>query len=297
MKQYIHSDLDLSKASFRELRKAQKDWQARFDARDAEYNAQKNAFETERYAWADNLEALIREQFAEYLSKLPTIKIEVNPFSLDKVDISFKYEDHDNPDIALKWSYRIRLDDLGIRDSTNSWSGLQVVTPEQADDLINSANLLKALVSFNWLSLLDEAANTKPPYDDYIKIRDPRYDNDYKDPGFKDLLYKAEQVEIQQNVVGKPCWVMIKDYRTSARHWGHGNWVPTEHMVQIVSETDKFYKIKSDWDFNAWCYEQGYLDMPIDRASKDSIRFVTPLEVLTDEEFIEQKLAEYRAQQ
>ena len=286
MKHYIQSDLDLSKARARELRKAQAEWQTRFEARKAEYDRQKNEFSSILDSWSERIAALAREQFQSYLSTLPNLIIEVNPYSFDRVEIHFNYSTNDGPTTALRWDYTVKLGESGVRSSTNSWSGLQVVTPEQAEDLINSANLLKALVAFDWEPLLNEAKNTKPKYNDYITIQDPSYDANYKDPGYKSLIADAERSEALGQVIGKPYWIRVRDYRpsmNSAYNLAHNQ--PLEHWIKIVSETPKFYMIQ---DGAWWNRILSHEEVPTERVAKDNIFPVEPIEMLTDEEFIDE---------
>ena len=268
MKQYLRSDIDLNNASVRELRKAQQAWKVKFDARDAEYQTQRNAYEEAVSVWTISLEELVKDQLSEYFEKMPTLYMSAEA-RYKRIDVNFRYEERDN---ALRWSYSIScFDDGTVEKTSNSWSGIEVVTIEQAEDLLNSANLLKAIVSLDWQVLFAEARSVRPTTGEYITVEDPRYDKEYRDPGYDKLIEEAEKRKITSDIIGKDIWVVVKDYRSEyANNWrGY-----TLRWTKIVSQTPKFYILKRYID-GTWT----------ERVSKDKIEFYRPLEFVSEEEY------------
>ena len=224
MKRYIRS----SKKD--DLLKEKAAWQMKFDARKQLYDDQASKYDAARWDWKDNVEAQIRSTFSAYLDKLPDFKIYVDS-GWGGIEIRMSYEHLHNEAFSLNWDYTIKLKDNGdIVKESSSWSGLKAVTAEQIDDLMNSVNFLKALVDFDWAPLLEKAKNVEPKYKQYVGVRDPRYDDEYKDPGYDRMIKEAEL----EDAVGSDIWLKGK---------GSNRW------FKIVSQTDKFYKVASvdDW--------------------------------------------------
>lgn len=221
MKRYIRSskkdDLIREKAA----------WQMKYDARKRLYDDQSRNYHNAKWDWKDSIETKIRSTFSAYLDKLPDFKIYVDS-GWGEIEIRMSYEHLHNEAFSLNWDYRIRLKDNGdIIKESSSWSGLQAVTAEQINDLMNSVNFLKALVDFDWAPLLEEAKNEEPQYNKYVGVRDPNYDSDYKDPGYDKMIREAEIDEAVTS--GK--WIKGKDtYSGSSWYF-------------IVSQTPKYYNV------------------------------------------------------
>ena len=262
-----------------DLLKAKAEWQMKYDARKQLYNDQEKNYNEARWAWEDNIEALITETFKSYIDKLPGLTVKADR-GWGNIEINFNYEDRwgtPREEKSLFWSYEIKLRDDGeIVKESNSWSGFQATTSQQIDDLMNSANFLKAIVEFDWAPLLEEAKRTQPQYNQYIGIRDPNYDPDYKDPGYDNMIRDAELEE----AVGSNKWVKVSN--------GYHNY----RWVNILSATPKFYDISeiSDWYIkHDEDYARQILNNPrkTDRVKKENLHPVTPLVVLTPDEVLE----------
>ena len=272
------------KCNRNEILKKKAEWEEKYKARKAQYDEQDTAFKTAQYDWSDNLEKLIREQFNSYIDKLPGLIIEVSPWGglRREVSVRIRYEERNNrDDISLRWDYKIELSiDGEVIKESNSWSGFQAVTPEQVDDLINSANFLKAIVDFDWAPLLQEAKDAKPEYDDYMTIKNPDYDPEYKDPGFDKQL---EEYDIN-NIIGKDLWIKAKYTLAGYSHSSTG-------YVQIVGDTPKYYKVKAIDEYYLTSGVNAYVNNIIDakddyvsKVSKDKIHFNKPLEIITTDD-------------
>lgn len=262
-----------------DLLKEKAAWQMKYDARKTLYDGQERKYNEARWAWEDNLEALITETFKSYIDKLPGLTIKADR-GWGNIEINFNYEDRWNTpreEKSLLWSYDVRLRENGeIVKESNSWSGFQAVTSQQIDDLMNSANFLKAIVEFDWAPLLEEAKRTEPKYSQYIGIRDPNHDPEYADPGYDRMIKEAEISE----AVGTNKWLKVDN------GYNRDSW------VNIVSETPKFYNVIeiSDWYLNYYGQDElrNFFNNTHStyRVKKDNIKFVTPIVALTPDELI-----------
>lgn len=273
-----------------DLIREQQQWKMRHDARQVLYNEQEGRYDKARWDWKDSVVDLIKKQFSSYISKLPYLEINVDD-GWHRTEVRFKYADYlgsdDRADVSLRWSYTIYLTENGqIEKETNSWSGFEAVTPAQIDDLMNSANFLKAIVDFDWEPLLNEAKASVPKYSQYVGIRNPNSDPDYSDPGYDKMIKEAEI----EDALNSGMWIKIDS------DWGTGRW------VYIISETPKFYTYTSigDWDITHATPENSNIESLkshitdpknassyyVDKIKKDKLRFKNPIETKTPEELI-----------
>ena len=273
-----------------DLIREQQQWKMRHDARQVLYNEQEGRYDKARWDWKDYVVDLIKKQFSSYIDKLPYLEINVDD-GWRRTEVRFKYADYlgksDRANVSLRWSYTIYLTENGqIEKETNSWSGFEAVTPEQVDDLMNSANFLKAIVDFDWAPLLNEAKASVPKYSQYVGIRNPNSDPDYRDPGYDKMIKEAEI----EDALDSDMWIKIDS------DWGTGRW------VYIISETPKFYTYTSIGDreithatpenSNIESLKSHITDPKnvssyyVDRIKKDKLRFTNPIETKTPEELI-----------
>lgn len=272
-----------------DLIREQQQWKMRHDARQVLYDEQEGRYDKARWDWEDSVANLVRSTFSSYINKLPDLDIQVNNYyyGSNGIEISMKYEHLFNESFSLNWSYNIAMTDKGdIKKETSSWSGFNAVTSEQIEDLMNSANFLKAVVDFDWAPLLKEAKASVPKYSQYVGIRDPRYDDDYRDPGYDKMIKEAEI----EDALDSGMWIKIDS------DWGTGRW------VYIISETPKFYTYTSignreithatPENSNIESLKSHITDPKnassyyVDRIKKDKLRFTNPIETKTPEELI-----------
>ncbi len=262
-------------------------WQMKYDARKQLYDDQERNYNKANWAWRDNLNSIVTKQFSSYISKLPGLRIDVDRYW--GLRIRFEYEPRTD-NTSLKWSYDVILDeDTGeLKKESNSWSGFNAVTPEQIEDLMNSVSFLKALVDFDWLPLLQEAQANRPKYSQYMGIRNPYYDDEYKDPGYDKMIREADVEE----AISSGKW--IKGPKT----WNGTTW------YFILSRTPKFYNVLKIDDSNlkntGTNYYAEYAERvrhPQDASSyyrekikKDNISFASPLVTKTPEELLQYAL-------
>lgn len=260
-----------------DLRKEQQQWQMRYDARKQLYKDQNARYNAARWDWKDNLVDLIKKQFSSYIEKLPYLEIFAD-YGWRNVEIRFKYADYvdkeDREKVSLRWSYTITLSEAGeVKRETNSWSGFEAVSPEQVDDLMNSANFLKAIVDYDWAPILAAAKESLPKSEQYVGIRNPDWDDEYKDPGYDNMIREAE---LEENI-GKDVWIRGDNGKT----W-----------YKIVSATPKFYNIAKvdDWTIrNSPDYAVSRITNPYpSRSLKNSIPFDMPIQTISQEDLIAQ---------
>lgn len=258
-----------------DLRREKQQWQMKYDARKQLYKDQHARYNAARWDWKDNLVDLIKKQFSSYIEKLPYLEI----FADDgwrNIEIRFKYADYvgreERDKVSLRWSYDITLSEAGeVKRETNSWSGFEAVNPEQIDDLMNSANFLKAIVDYDWAPLLQKAKEEAPNVEQYVGIRNPDWDDEYKDPGYDNMIKEAEL----EDTVGKDIWIKGDEGKT----W-----------YKIVSATPKFYNIAkvSTWDMRnspEYALQRIAQQYPW-RVKKDNIPFDQPIETISQEDLI-----------
>lgn len=271
-----------------DLRKEKQQWQMRHDARKQLYNDQEGQFSQARWDWQDNIADLVRKTFKSYIDKLPYLEINVD-YSWRQIEVRFRYADYhgrDAENVSLRWSYDISLTESGqVKRETNSWSGFDAVTPEQVEDLMNSANFLKAIVDYDWAPLLQEAKNSMPKPSQYIAVRDPDRDDEYRDPGYDRMIREAE---IEEAITSGKWFKTIGNF-------GYDRW------SYIVSQTPKFYEITSisEYDIthandtNANNIIRHITDPAnsspyyIDRVKKDKVKFTNPIETKTSDELVQ----------
>lgn len=269
MKKYI------SASKRDDLLKEKAAWKFKYDARKQLHDDQIRNYRKATYDWSERIVNLVKSQFSSYISKLPNLRVSAES-GWNSIQISFNYEDRNNANISLRWSYTITLKESGeVARESNSWSGFDATTPEQIDDLMNSVSFLKAIVDFDWAPILNKANEEEPKYQQYVGVRDPDYDPDYKDPGYDKMIKEATLDEI----VGKDIWVKGKDYQPV---W-----------YKLISATPAFYtyvemkestisyspeyaleKVKSD---NKYDYR---------KIRKEKMYVTTPVETITQDEFI-----------
>lgn len=271
-----------------DLIREKQQWQMKYDARKQLYDDQESKYNQAEWDWRDAVSSTIKSTFATYIDKLPDLAITVDPYyRMHGMSVRFKYEHLFDERFSLNWDYSIMLGDDGeIKKESSSWSGFNATTTEQLDDLMNSVNFLKAIVDYDWATLLNEAKNSKPKYGQYVGIRDPRYDDNYKDPGYDKMIKEAELEELLSS--GK--WIKINS------DWGSGRW------AYIISETPKFYTYTTlgNYEITHATPENTNMEQLIshitnpentspyyvDRIKKDKLKVASPIETKTPDELV-----------
>lgn len=281
MKRYISSAKPV-KLDRRQLLREQSEFESRWKSRNEEYQAQYSRYQAAKEEWKNNLLSKINSIFSSYIKTLPGLEINTNPWYGEGITVVFNYEHA--TDAALKWEYKIILPDEGdLRKESSSYSGLSAVRPEDFENLTAAINFLKAIFEYDgWEKLLSEAQSTTPSYKEYVTIKDPRYDPEYKDPGYKKMVEEATL----QSFVGKDIWI----HSDKDQCW-----------YNILGETPKYFKVYTIVDrYIRFCpeYVLGWLDNDniYERSiKKEYLRYSDSMETLTTDELkemIEEQIAE-----
>lgn len=223
MKQFIQSAQ--SDSNYRAHKKADREWRTKYAARKQLYKEQTDSYDAAYEHWAKVLENLLIAQFQSYIDKLHTVKITVELTLRETACVSFEYQSGYGP----KWRYTISLSRKGeVLSQSSCWFHLDELNPEQADDMLNSVTFIKVLMGYDWKPLLDQATSDAPAMDEYITIKDPDNDEDYKDPGY---ALELAVVELD-DMAGSDYWVKVRVY---------DRWI---RWIKILSVTDLGYNVE-----------------------------------------------------
>jgi len=273
MKRYISSAKPV-KLDRRQLLRQQAEFTAKYQARTEEYQAQYSRYQAAKEEWKNNLLSKIDSIFSSYIKTLPGLEINTNPWYGEGITIVFNYEHA--ADAALKWEYKIILSDEGdLRKESSSYSGLSAVRPEDFENLTATVNFLKAIFEYDgWEKLLSEAQATTPSYREYVTIKDPKYDPEYRDPGYKKMLEEASL----QSFLGKDIWI----HSDKDQCW-----------YNILGETPKYFKVYTILDRDIRLnpkYMLRELDNDVmyeNSIKKEYLRYSDSMETLTTAELKE----------
>lgn len=156
-----------------------------------DYNAKKAAYDEDYskylYARSYNLATIeneIRNQLSPVIKDYP-VTIDVRGL-WGELEVSIKRENHKSDEIALSWSWSATIsEDTGeVKTESNSWSGMRAVTQEQVEDLVKTADVLRAIVGIDWDAILKKGLQDAPDYSEYITHDNPgsqpkTFDNEY----------------------------------------------------------------------------------------------------------------------
>lgn len=156
-----------------------------------DYNAKKAAYDEDYskylYARSYNLATIeneIRNQLSPVIKDYP-VTIDANELGMRAFEVSIKRENKSD-EISLKWSWSATIySDTGdVRTESNSWSGMQAVTKEQVEDLVKTADVLRAIIGLDWDAILKKGLQDAPDYKEYVTHNNPgsqpkTFDNEY----------------------------------------------------------------------------------------------------------------------
>lgn len=156
-----------------------------------DYNAKKAAYDEDYskylYARSYNLATIeneIRNQLSPVIKDYP-VTIDVRGL-WGELEVSIKRENLKGNEISLSWSWSATIsEDTGdVKTESNSWSGMQAVTQEQVEDLVKTADVLRAIVGIDWDAILKKGLQDAPDYKEYITHTNPgsqpkTFDNEY----------------------------------------------------------------------------------------------------------------------
>lgn len=200
--------------------------------RQSQYDAQEQAWNDARRQVMMGIKSAVESELGNHVDE---VRIDIQLWNTIKV----KVDNGDNPfgPSALVWSWSVKLDKDGnvVKDS-GSWSGLSAVTPEQIQDLRNTADILEILNSIDWKKLL----NTKvPEYEDYITMNDPSYEKPDRD-----YDRELKEADIEDIIGAEDAAVFVGN---ALPDYFRGN-----EYVSILKETPK--------RFNVYVFHEGDID-------------------------------------
>lgn len=249
---------------------------AEYDAQVAEYDARSKAaskkMRDDEYAAV----APLKEKLESDLAMWGTLAFDVyvsRDWGLgsdrakgDTLEVRINCNEHNkfNDNVALSWSYSVKLRGGEIQAETSSWSGMKATTREQLDSLRETLYALEYLNRLDWKKLL---STTLPDVMSYYK-------DVGKKPEHQDFDAELMQAEVEE-LIGTNKIIRVKSWE-SAPYRG-------DMYLKIMSETASQYKVII---IPAYTVESGRAEQFLaehtyeNRVRKSSVRPVKPLDIV-----------------
>ena len=191
------------------------------------------------------------------------------------IEIHIQCNEHNkfDEDVALAWSYDVRLNDKTgeVVKESSSWSGLSATTPEQMRSLEQTVEALKILNSMDWNAIMS--------------VRMPKYSDfyDFSDKGPERMNFQQELSDATiTDAIGTNTWVKVYNWDNSPYY---GKWV----WVNPVRESGSQFtcNVIDDWTIQE--YQKGeanlsgariYQISSDRRIRKSSLQAVDPVETI-----------------
>ena len=193
-----------------------------YDRMNAEYNSDVNRYREAVESIIENIKQVVITMIGN-----TTLKLNVDAQLAGDYGFDIYIDNGDRPfdGQALSWRYRCYLaKDGSIRKETGSWSGLEVTTSKQIENLKESVRVLEILNNIDWKSIL---STKQPNFKDYIKHPYPGQRQSFN----KELLEATIQDAIEDGFA-------IKGY--GYKYYRAG--VPV--IYRILNESDKQYTVQ-----------------------------------------------------
>lgn len=251
--------------------------------RKAEYDAQVADYESRSKAASKKMRddeyaavAPLKEKLESDLSMWDTLEFDVRverDWGLgsdnakgDTLEVHVNCNEHRkfNDNVALSWSYHVKLRGGEIQAETSSWSGMKATTREQLDSLRETLYALEYLNRLDWKKLL---STTLPDVMSYYKDVGKR-------PERQDFDAELMQAEVEE-LIGTNKIIRVKPWE-SAPYRG-------DMYLKIMSETASQYKVII---IPAYTVESGRAEEFLEshtyenRIRKSSVRPVKPLDIV-----------------
>ena len=197
-----------------------------YDRMNADYEADKAKY----YEVLQNIENNIEQTITTTIGNTSLdLTIDVRPSYDEGFDVDIRNGDNPFDGQALSWRYRCYLaKDGSIKKETGSWSGLEVTTSKQIENLKESVRVLEILNNIDWKSIL---STKQPNFRDYIKHPYPGQRQSFN----KELLEATIQDAIDDNLAIKGYG--YRYYQTKA---------PV--VYRILNESDKQYTVQEIYE-------------------------------------------------
>lgn len=250
---------------------------AEYDAQVAEYDARNKAARQKMRDDEQAAVAPLKEKLESDLSMWDTLEFDVrverdwglgssDSAKGDTLEVHVNCNEHRkfNDNVALSWSYHVKLRGGEIQAETSSWSGMKATTREQLDSLRETLYALEYLNRLDWKKLL---ATTLPDVMSYYKDVGKR-------PERQDFDAELMQAEVEE-LIGTNKIIRVKPWE-SAPYRG-------DMYLKIMSETASQYKVII---IPAYTVESGRAEQFLaehtyeNRVRKSSVRPVKPLDIV-----------------
>lgn len=217
-----------------DIRKAKEEYETGRARRQEQYDQQERAYQDDERWSAALVEDAIRSQLGTV--GLEAFFIQVKPSWNRGWEVRVGQENHHSVRTidALSWDMSISLESDGsVKRATNSWSGMNAVTPDQLNELQEIVRVLGELNSMDWAAILNMS---KSNYSDFVTMEDPRYE---KHPDFDAEMLDAQLDElVGTNRAVHGTAVESTGYRVGVDVW-----------YQILSQTPAMYTCRCASDF------------------------------------------------
>lgn len=127
--------------------------------------------------------------------------IDIRFDSYDGYNIKIKYGGYSS-DVALKWDITINYNkETGnVTYASNSWSGMDITTPEKIANLEYSVNLIKNITDIDWKDIAVTFDDNKPNRNDFVTTKAPERCNRNWD---KEIFFAMINAYKNANVIFK----------------------------------------------------------------------------------------------
>lgn len=196
------------------------------------YNSQRSEFQEKMDEVKDNIKDTILRKLNSAASPgfMKYVSIDVKNSLRDNfdIDVNYAYNNSGDKNISLRWQWSVTVSKDGTVDKeSNSWSGIQATTPENIDNLKQSLEVMKVLVSIDDKEWYDILTTPSPKYEDYVtQDVDTFNESDYE--------RRIDEAKLR-NAIGTQTAFKLYD--------GNGEYYFKNSYVQIIRETPKRYTV------------------------------------------------------
>lgn len=120
-------------------------------------------------AWRNEIAEKVRNIINDYNED-----IDIRFDSYDGYNIKIEYGRYSS-NVALKWDITINYNnETGkVTYASNSWSGMDITTPEKIANLEYSVSLIKKITNINWKDIVATFGDNKPNRNDFVTTKAP----------------------------------------------------------------------------------------------------------------------------
>jgi hypothetical protein len=202
------------------------EFEADYAPKKARYDQQYADYKQSYRAVSQGVEDAIRQQLGDLADNL-TIEVQEGfswgPQSLGCVEVKIQNSNwggprrEDNASLSWSWNAKLDLELQEVKKESSSWSGLEVTTVEQVQDLKKCVAQLEAINNIDWQTVLNVAY---PDVRSFVTEKNP----DYNKPNFDSELFKADvedsigqrvlllsQTGEGRNYRGQVYWGIVRD--------------------------------------------------------------------------------------